>query len=43
LVEKDADKVKVAKLVAAGTPSLEVLDLSERLKELVDFIRLANS
>jgi hypothetical protein len=41
-IDKDADKVKVAKLVVVEPPDLEILDLDERLKELVSFIRAAN-
>ena len=42
LVDKNADKIKVAKLVALGTPNLEILDLAERLNAMAAFIRSAN-
>jgi len=43
LVERDIDKVKVARHVCEGRADLSVLDLHSRVEELVRFIRLANS
>jgi hypothetical protein len=43
LTYRDIDKVKVAKKVCEDTPDLSVLDLRERLNELVAFVRSANS
>lgn len=42
-LEKDVDKIKVAKLVAREAADLGVLDLRDRIAELVDMIRKANS
>jgi hypothetical protein len=40
---KDADKVKVAKLVCAdGPPDLSILDLRARVQKLVEMIERAN-
>jgi len=41
-VEGSVDKVKVAKIVCEEPPNLDVLDLRERLDELVAMIRKAN-
>jgi AAA15 family ATPase/GTPase len=41
-LEKDADKVRVSRLISEQEATLDVLDLRERLQEMVDFIRLAN-
>jgi hypothetical protein len=42
LVEKDVDKVRVARLVCEGHVDLSVLDLQERLEDLAAMIRQAN-
>jgi hypothetical protein len=42
VLEKDADKVKVAKLVCKQAPDLSVLDLADQVDNLVKFIRAAN-
>jgi hypothetical protein len=36
------DKVKLARAAIGRKPGLEVLDLEQRITELVEFIRLAN-
>jgi AAA ATPase domain len=41
-LKKDADKVKLAKRVCAHRANLDILDLRERVQELVDLIRRAN-
>lgn len=41
--EKTADKVKVAKQIAEAEADLDVLDLRERVTELVEMIRTANA
>ena len=40
---KEVDKVKVANAVCAQPPCLDVFDLKERINELVQFIRKANT
>jgi energy-coupling factor transporter ATP-binding protein EcfA2 len=43
-IERDVDKIKVSHAVAAaGAPDLAVLDLADRLQDLVNLVRLANS
>lgn len=42
ITEKNVDKVKVAHTVCANRPNLDVLDLRERVAELVAMIREAN-
>jgi len=42
-IEKTVNKVEVSRKVAEkGDPNLDILDLRERLDELIDFIRIAN-
>jgi hypothetical protein len=41
-IEKNVDKVKVARRIAEGTPDFEKLDLRQRLDDLVQMIRHAN-
>lgn len=41
-LEKEVDKVKVAKLVCSQAADFSVLDLSEQVSNLVQFIRAAN-
>lgn len=41
-VQKDVDKVKVAKTVCAGMTTLDVFDLSDRIKSIVEMIRNSN-
>ena len=42
VTEKNVDKVRVAKLVCQETASLDILDLRERISELVTMIEAAN-
>jgi predicted ATPase len=42
LIEREVDKVAVAKIVCASDPDLNVLDLRERVQALVSSIRAAN-
>jgi energy-coupling factor transporter ATP-binding protein EcfA2 len=42
-IDRDADKVKIARLVCENEADFSVLDLRERVSELVEMIRAANA